>query len=75
MDEDVQHIGRVLLISGAVMALVGALFLFSTKLPWIGRLPGDIVVHRKNFTFYFPLATTILISIFLTLLFWLFGKK
>jgi hypothetical protein len=75
MDEGVQHIGRVLLISGAVMALVGALFLFSTKLPWIGRLPGDIVVHRKNFTFYFPLATTILISIFLTLLFWLFGKK
>jgi hypothetical protein len=75
MDEGVQHIGRVLLISGAVMALVGALFLFSTKLPWIGRLPGDIVIHRKNFTFYFPLATTILISIFLTLLFWLFGKK
>jgi hypothetical protein len=45
------------------------------KLPWVGRLPGDIVLHRKNFTFYFPLATSILISLLLTLLFWILGKR
>ena len=70
-----QGIGRLLLIVGIVTALVGAALIFLPKLPWIGRLPGDIVYHRKNFTFYFPLATSILISILLTLLFWLFGKR
>ena len=75
MDEAMQGIGRLLLIVGIVTALVGAALIFLPKLPWIGRLPGDIVYHRKNFTFYFPLATSILISILLTLLFWLFGKR
>jgi hypothetical protein len=75
MDEGMQTIGRLLLVVGAATALVGAACIFLPKLPWIGRLPGDIVIHRKNFTLYFPLATSILISVILTLLFWLFGKK
>jgi hypothetical protein len=75
MDEGIQHIGRVLIIVGVAIALVGVVFVFAAELPWLGRLPGDISVHRKNFTFYFPLATSVLISIFLTLLFWLIGKK
>ena len=70
-----QHIGRLLVIFGAVIAAVGMLVILSGKLPWLGRLPGDIVLQRKNFTVYFPLATSILISLLLTLLFWLFGKK
>ncbi|MDA8432180.1 MAG: DUF2905 domain-containing protein [Nitrospiraceae bacterium] len=70
-----QNIGRLLLVVGAVMALIGAALIFLPRLPWIGRLPGDIVFHRKNFTFYFPLATSILISILLTIFFWLFGRR
>jgi len=75
MSEGVQHIGKVLIITGAVIALIGAALLLSGRIPWIGRLPGDILFERKNFTFYFPLATSILISILLTLLFWLFGRR
>lgn len=67
-------LGKILLVSGLVLAGVGLLLIFSGRIGWIGRLPGDIVVKRENFTFYFPLATCILISIVLTLLFWLFRK-
>jgi hypothetical protein len=75
MSEGVQHIGKALIAIGAVIALIGAALLVSGRLPWPGRLPGDILIERKNFTFYFPLATSILISILLTLLFWLFGRR
>ncbi len=51
------------------------LFLLSGKLPWIGKLPGDIVIHRKNFTFYFPLATSLIASLILSLILWLIGRK
>ncbi len=70
-----QHIGKLLIIIGVVTAVFGALFVFSGRLPWLGKLPGDIVIHKKNFTFYFPLATSILLSLLITLLLWLFGKK
>ena len=70
-----QHIGKLLVIVGIVTALFGVLLIFSAKLPWLGRLPGDIIIHKKNFTLYFPLATSILLSLLLTLLFWLFGRK
>jgi hypothetical protein len=75
MVDEMQHIGRLLVISGVAIAAIGVLIIFSGKLPWLGRLPGDIVFHRKNFTFYFPLATSILISLVLTLLFWIFGRR
>jgi hypothetical protein len=75
MTDGVQHIGRILLLTGTVIALIGAVLLFSGKIPWLGRLPGDILIERKNFSFYFPLATSIVISILLTLFFWLFGRR
>jgi hypothetical protein len=56
------------MIAGAVLLVVGALLSFGSRIPWLGRLPGDIVVERENFRFYFPLATSILISIILSLL-------
>lgn len=49
--------------------------LLSGKISWIGRLPGDIIVEKKNFTFYFPIATSILVSIVLSLIFWFIGRK
>ncbi len=75
MEDEMQHLGRLLVIFGVVMVIAGILMMLSGKLPWLGRLPGDIVLQRKNFTFYFPLATSILISLLLTLLFWILGKR
>ncbi|MBM4136619.1 MAG: DUF2905 domain-containing protein [Nitrospira sp.] len=70
-----QYIGKFLIILGIIVASIGGLLLISGRIPWIGRLPGDIIIQRKNFTFYFPLATSILISLILTFLFWLIGKR
>jgi hypothetical protein len=67
-------LGKILLVFGLVLAGTGLLLLLFDKVGWVGRLPGDILVRRKNFTFYFPLATSVLISLVLTLLFWLFRK-
>ena len=67
-------LGKLLIFLGAFIILIGVLLLIGEKIPWIGRLPGDIIIRKKNFTFYFPLATSILISIILTLLFTLFRK-
>ena len=66
---------RMLIIFGVVLALVGGLLLLVGKIPFLGRLPGDIVLRRGNWSFYFPLTTSILISVVLTLLFSLFGRR
>jgi hypothetical protein len=54
--------------------LLGTLFTLGGRLPWLGRLPGDIAIERENFRFYFPLATSIVISIILTLIVALFRR-
>jgi hypothetical protein len=69
-----QGLGKSLIVMGVVIAAVGVLLTFAGKIPWIGRLPGDIYVKRDNFTFYFPLATSILISLVLSLILWLLRK-
>ena len=61
-------LGRVLMILGAALFVVGLLSSLAPRVPWLGRLPGDIVYRRGNFTLYFPLATSILLSLLLTLL-------
>ena len=70
-----QDIGKALLVLGLVIALAGVVLLLAGRVPWIGRLPGDIHVERGNWTFYFPLGTSIVLSVILTLLFWLFGRR
>jgi len=75
MADSVQYIGKFLVLLGLIVAALGGLLLISGKIPWIGKLPGDIMIQRRNFTFYFPLATSILLSLILTLIFWLMGKK
>jgi len=67
-------LGRTLIIFGLLIAALGLLLTLAGKLPWLGRLPGDITIRRENFTFYFPLATSIILSLLLTLLFWLFRR-
>ncbi|HET7753964.1 MAG TPA: DUF2905 domain-containing protein [Anaeromyxobacteraceae bacterium] len=70
-------LGRTLLVFAAILAVLGLLLIVADRFPGtrIGRLPGDISVERGNFRFYFPLATSILVSIVLSLLFWIFGRR
>ena len=63
------ELGKFLVLAGGLLVCVGVLFLVGGKIPWLGRLPGDIVIQRENFSFYFPLATCILVSIVLSLVF------
>ncbi|ABC76723.1 DUF2905 domain-containing protein [Syntrophus aciditrophicus] len=60
---------------GLIMAGIGFVLLLTGKIPWIGRLPGDFYFKGKNVTFYFPLATSLLISLILTLILWLINQK
>ena len=64
---------RTLIIVGVVIVLLGLLWPWLSRLG-LGRLPGDIVVNRENFRFFFPITTSIIISIVVTLLFWIFRK-
>jgi len=73
--DGIQHIGKFLVIMGLVIAAIGGLLMLSGKVSWLGRLPGDIIIQKKNFTFYFPLATSILISLLLTFIFWMLGRR
>ena len=70
-----QTIGKTLIIFGIILVGIGVLLNFMHKIPFLGKLPGDIYIQKKNFTFYFPLATSILISILLTFLFWLWSRR
>lgn len=64
--------GGFLIITGIVLTIIGVLVYFSDKLPFLGRLPGDILIKKENFTFYFPLATSIVLSIVISLiLYWI----
>ena len=69
-------VGKALIILGGVLVLLGGVFLLADHIPWLGKLPGDIHLRGKNWDFYFPLATCIIISIILTALLnlvaWLF---
>ena len=70
-------LGRWIAALGLILVAVGLLIMAAEKLPSLrlGRLPGDIVYRRKNFTFYLPLGTSILLSFLLTLLLWAFGRR
>ena len=61
-------IGKLLLIAGIAIAVIGLLFILAPKIPLIGKLPGDNILRRGDATFYFPLATSIIVSIVLTIL-------
>jgi hypothetical protein len=63
----VSDLGRTLMAVGALLLVVGLVLSFGGRLPWLGRLPGDIVYRRGSFTLYFPLVTCLLLSILATL--------
>ena len=70
-----QDLGRFLVVLGAVALLAGLLLMLAPRIPWLGRLPGDIVINRGPVSVYFPLATSIVISIVLTVLLNLFWRR
>jgi membrane protein implicated in regulation of membrane protease activity len=67
-------LGRLLMLMGGLLFVLGALLTMGGRIPWLGRLPGDIVVERPNFSFYFPLTTSIIISALLSIV-WLIFRK
>ena len=71
----INDIARMLVVFGLLIALVGVVLLLVGRVPWLGRLPGDIHVQRGGWTFYFPLATSLLLSVVLTLVLWVLGRR
>jgi hypothetical protein len=67
--------GKLLVLIGLGVALLGGLMWLAGKIPWLGRLPGDIRIERENFRFYFPLTTCLLISALVTVVLWLLRKR
>ena len=68
-------LGKLLILLGVFIILIGIFLLMGDRIRWLGRLPGDVIVKRKNFTLYFPVATSIIISIILTLVFTFLSRK
>jgi hypothetical protein len=71
-------LGKILVLFGVVMVVVGAILMFFDKIPLLGKLPGDVHVKRENFEFYFPIVTSIVLSLVLSGILWLifyFSRK
>jgi hypothetical protein len=68
-------IGKILVLFGIIFIVAGVFLQFLHRIPWFGRLPGDILVRKNNFTVYFPITTSIVISIILSLVFWLWSRR
>ncbi|MDI6714806.1 MAG: DUF2905 domain-containing protein [Thermodesulfovibrio sp.] len=69
------EIGKFLILIGAVTVLLGLLLMVIGKIPLIGRLPGDIVIEKRNFVIYLPIGTSILLSILFSLIFYFLSKR
>jgi len=71
----IESIGKSLILFGIVLIVIGSLFVVFGKIPWFGRLPGDVIIKGDNYTFYFPIVTMILLSILLTVLLNMIGRR
>ncbi|MBW1917406.1 MAG: DUF2905 domain-containing protein [Deltaproteobacteria bacterium] len=67
-------LGRGLIFMGLVLLIIGLVIMLAPKIPWLGRLPGDITIKRGRFTLYFPLVTCLIISVLLSILFAIFRR-
>lgn len=68
-------LGKTILAVGLLLVVIGLIIMVAGKIPGAGKLPGDIFIKKENFSFYFPLTTCILLSIIISTLLYLFGKK
>ena len=71
----INDIARMLVVFGLLIALAGVALMLVGRVPGLGRLPGDVHIQRGNWTFYFPLATSLLLSVVLTLILWILGRR
>jgi hypothetical protein len=74
MVPEFHQFGKLLIYAGIFLLVLGVLFFFGDKIPFLGKLPGDIYIKKKNFTFYFPIVTSILLSLLISLIIYLFKK-
>lgn len=79
---DLSDLGRMLMVAGIALVAVGAVLAFLGRSPtpgtlfgWLGRLPGDVLIKRDHFTFYFPLATSLVISVVLSVLLYFVSRR
>jgi hypothetical protein len=73
--ENFSGFGKIIFITGIIIAVIGLVIMFFNKIPFIGKMPGDIIIKKENFTFYFPVVTSILLSIILSLIFYFLRRK
>jgi uncharacterized protein HemY len=71
----VNELGKLLIVFGTVIVLAGVVLLGAGRIPWIGRLPGDINIQRGNWSLHFPIATSLLLSALLTVILYLIGRR
>jgi hypothetical protein len=71
---DSSTIGKMLIIVGGAVVLLGAVILLAGRVPWLGRLPGDINIEREGFRFHFPIVTCLILSALLTAILWILGR-
>ncbi|OGV04813.1 MAG: hypothetical protein A2330_07345 [Ignavibacteria bacterium RIFOXYB2_FULL_36_7] len=69
-----QQMGKLLIFGGIFILILGLLFFFGDKIPFIGKLPGDIYIKKKSFTFYFPIVTSLILSLIISLIIYFFRK-
>jgi hypothetical protein len=74
MEASMPAMGKMLIIAGVVLIVAGLAFVFADKIPFLGKLPGDIYIKKERLSFYFPMTTSIIISIILTIIFSIFRK-
>ena len=68
-----QTMGKVVVLAGGFVVLIGIVMMFSDKIPFLGKLPGDISIRRDNFQLYFPITTSIVLSILVSVILWIFS--
>lgn len=72
---DLSGLGKTLIVLGVLIAVIGLALIFAGKIPWLGRLPGDFVYRGKNVTFFFPLMTSLVVSVILSVILWLINRR
>ncbi len=75
MEPNLQPLAKLIILFGIIIVVIGGILAFFNKIPFIGKLPGDIHIEKKNFSFYFPITTCILLSVILSLILYLVSKR
>lgn len=75
MQPNLQPLAKLIMLLGIILVAIGFILYFFKGIPFLGKLPGDIHIERKNFSFYFPITTSILLSVIISLLLYLINKR